>query len=349
MFTSSFSANALLAKAKAMYGKALKTTDYANMLNCHSVSEIAAYLKNNTAYNDVLNDINVATINRGHLEMLLRRKVFNDYASLTRFDKSIDLKMTDYLIQRTIIELIISSLRSISVGRGGEFFFTFPMDVLSHTGLDFAQLIRCKNYDDFLSAVRNTDFYKILTRFRPKENEKIRLTEIETALYTKLVNTAYDIISNAHGSARDQLKSLFDTRFDAQNVTRILRLKRFFSESPDSIRKNLLPYSHSINKKIIEKMIEAPDADSVVKIFASTKIGRMIPESQRTFTHDLHHRAPFAAAQRLMHYSVHPSVVLLSYIFLTDIELDDIINIIEGIRYRLRPDEIKPMLVLANY
>ncbi len=349
MFTSSFSANALLAKAKAKYGKALKTSDYANMLNCHSVSEIAAYLKNNTAYYDVLNNINVATINRGHLEMLLRRKVFNDYASLTGFDKTIGFKVTDYLIQRTIIELIVSCLRSICAGRVGEFFFDFPMYVMAHTGLDFEQLSRCENYDEFLKAARNTGFFKLLAQYRPKEDGRIRLTEIETALYTKLVQTAYGIISNAHGSARRQLKSLFETRFDAQNVTRILRLKRFFNASPESIRKNLLPYGHSIHKKTIEQMIEAPDADTVVKIFLSTKVGRMIPESQRIYTHDLHHRAPYAAARRLMHCSIHPTVVLLSYIFLTDIELDDIINIIEGIRYRLRPDEIKPMLVLANY
>ena len=38
----------------------------------------------------------------------------------------------------------------------------------------------------------------------------------------------------------------------------------------------------------------------------------------------------------------------MAYIFIMDIELDDIVNIVEGVRYGLQPEEIKPMLVLAN-
>lgn len=41
-------------------------------------------------------------------------------------------------------------------------------------------------------------------------------------------------------------------------------------------------------------------------------------------------------------------VVLMSYIMLTDVEVDDIINIIEGIRYGMPPEQIKPMLVLVD-
>ena len=49
MLISRFSSNVILAKARAMYGNSLKAKDYTNLLNCHSVSEIASYLKNNTS------------------------------------------------------------------------------------------------------------------------------------------------------------------------------------------------------------------------------------------------------------------------------------------------------------
>lgn len=349
MFTSPYSANVILAKARAMYGNSLKTADYNNMLNCHSVSEIASYLKNNTSYASVLSDINEATIHRGHLESLLKRKLFNDYASLSRYDEAVGLSMTDFLIQRTEIELIISCLRLMSADMAGEFFFSLPMFFSSHTGLDFAKMSRSKNYGELLEAVKSTEFYDVLAEYSYEQNREINLTEIETALYGRLVQTVHRIISGTHGSSRAELKGLFDTHIDVQNVTRILRLKRFFNANPETIRANLLPYGSAIPEKVMESMINAPDADSVMDIFLSTKIGRKIPESQRVFTHDLHHRAPYFAARKLMHYSIHPSVVLLSYIFITDVELDDIINIIEGIRYQLKPDEIRPMLVLANY
>ena len=74
----SFSSNVILAKALAMYGHCLKPQNYKELLACHSVSEIAAYLKTRTSYATALREINEATIHRGYLEMLLRRKLFGD-------------------------------------------------------------------------------------------------------------------------------------------------------------------------------------------------------------------------------------------------------------------------------
>ena len=77
MPASPYSSNVILAKARAMYGRCLTAQDFHNLLACHSVSEIASYLKNRTAYAGVLADINESTIHRGHLESLLRRKLWN--------------------------------------------------------------------------------------------------------------------------------------------------------------------------------------------------------------------------------------------------------------------------------
>ena len=49
-----------------------------------------------------------------------------------------------------------------------------------------------------------------------------------------------------------------------------------------------------------------------------------------------------------MHFSTYPLVVFASYIIMTEIELDDLINIIEGIRYGLPPADIEAMLVLGG-
>ena len=48
-------------------------------------------------------------------------------------------------------------------------------------------------------------------------------------------------------------------------------------------------------------------------------------------------------------FSTHPSVVMLSYIFLAQIEIQDIINIVEGIRYQLAPEEIQKLLTVADF
>ena len=54
--TVSSAANAVLAKARAMYGKRLTAQNYTDLLACRTVNEAAAYLKAPTAYADAVRD-----------------------------------------------------------------------------------------------------------------------------------------------------------------------------------------------------------------------------------------------------------------------------------------------------
>lgn len=47
---SSMSSNAILAKARTMYGRRLTDKDYEDLLACKTVPEVANYLKNETVY-----------------------------------------------------------------------------------------------------------------------------------------------------------------------------------------------------------------------------------------------------------------------------------------------------------
>ncbi|MDO4504108.1 MAG: V-type ATPase subunit, partial [Clostridia bacterium] len=47
-------------------------------------------------------------------------------------------------------------------------------------------------------------------------------------------------------------------------------------------------------------------------------------------------------------FSISPPIVLMSYIFLKEIEILNIINIIEGIKYRMPSEKIKQMLIGVN-
>ena len=346
MFASPFSANVILAKARAMYGNCLTAQNYLELLACHSVSEVAGYLKNRTAYASVLSDINESTVHRGHLENLLRRKLYNDYNSLSRYDKTVGMRTSAYLVQREEVDQIMSCLRLLSAGRTEEFFFSMPMFISSHTELDLIRMGHSKSYEELLSALEGTPYKKILELYPPDDGH-IRITEIENALHSRLTKTLLGIVDSTKGRLHEELVSLCGTQIDAQNVTRILRLKTYFHDDTDTIRANLLPSGHTIPPKILDRMLEASSAQEILSLFYSTTAGRLLPESQRALIHDLHHRVPYFNARHHMHYSTHPMVVLISYIIITEVELDDIINIIEGIRYNLSPEEIKPMLVLV--
>lgn len=70
--TVSSAANAVLAKARAMYGKRLTAQNYTDLLACRSVNEAAAYLKAHTVYADAFEGVTMGSLRRWQIEILLR-------------------------------------------------------------------------------------------------------------------------------------------------------------------------------------------------------------------------------------------------------------------------------------
>lgn len=343
----SYSGNVISAKARTMYGQCLKEKNYEELLLCHSVGEVAAYLKTRTCYAAALSDVNEATIHRGYLEFLLRQKRNRDYAALNRYDKTIGLPITTYLTEQEETEQLMRFLRLFSAGHAEEFLLRSPLSDSGKSRLDLKRLSQCRTYDQLLQELTGLPYRRILEA-RPPENGVLPLTRIENALYRRLTRTLLGIIESTRGELRRQLRELCGAQIDSQNVTRILRLKQFFGADPDTIRRELLPTVGGISGKMLEKMVEADTPEEVMRLFRYTPMGRTLPEEQYPFTYDLYLRVPYFSARHYIHFSSYPMVVLISFLVLTQVELDDITNIIEGIRYGLSPEQIRPMLVLTH-
>ena len=55
-------------------------------------------------------------------------------------------------------------------------------------------------------------------------------------------------------------------------------------------------------------------------------------------------RALYRAAQKLLHFSSTPQTVLAALLCLANLERSNIINVIEGVRYGLSPEQISAFL-----
>ena len=179
---SSFASNAILSKARAMYGKRLREENYRDLLNCKTVSEVAGYLKNRTSYSGILAGINENEVHRGQLEGKLRQKLFEDYASLCRYELSVGEHFADYLLEHGEIEQILHSLMYLDAGNPEEYLFSLPAFLNRHTRIDLYALAHVKNYEDLLSALSHTPYRKLMEPFRPVPGIPMNYTGIENAL-----------------------------------------------------------------------------------------------------------------------------------------------------------------------
>ena len=343
---SGLSSNVVLAKARAMYGRRLTVQNYKEMLACHSVSELTAYLKSHTAYSQVLSGINESDIHRGQLETLIRQRIFEESASLCRYEISVGEHFAKYILQRAEIEQIMHSVMHLMAGSPEEYLYAMP--AFLHTHIDLLALGRIKNFDDLLLALSHTPYQKILERFRPVPGQPLDYFGIENSLYRYLYTLCFSIIrEKTHGETRSQLEELFNVYADIENYTAIARLKFNYHSGPDFIRSSLLPFG-TLQQRHIDALLEADTPQQMREVLEKTSLGKKIRLLDPS--HDLlSTQVQYAVSRRKIRFSTHPSVVMLSYIFLMRIELHDITNIIEGIRYQVPSDEIASLLTIINF
>ncbi len=346
---SGLSANAVLAKARGMHGKCLTKQNFSDLLMCKSISEIAYYLKNRTHYNGVLSNVNEIDVSRSELEVVLKQKLFEDCSALGKYGASVGERFSDYLMRRSEIEQIMHSLILINSGRADGYTLYMPEYLQKKTHINVEALGQMKTFDDLLKALDHTPYQKLVEPFRPGPGELLDYTKVENALYTYLYSEVFAMINKHYkGSAAKQLREIFSSYLDLDNYVRIVRMKTYYHAPPEAIREALLPFS-TIRKSFLEDMINAKSEEEIQAIMAKTSPGKRYLKGGETLEDDIPLRVQYATCRHDIHFSTHSSVVMLSYIFIKQAEIYDIINIIEGVRYQLPASRVSKLLTIFNF
>lgn len=339
------SSTAVITKARSKYGKRLTEKDYNALLKCKTVASIVNYLRTHTHYSTVLSKINENEVHRGQLEVLLKQKNFYDYDSLCRYEMSSGSPFSEFIVRRFEIEQIVHFLRLMSCHKVEEYLYSLPSYFDKHTDIDLYKLSKCKTYDEFISALKKGEYQNILKNYKPDENGYIDLASAEDALNIFAHKELYDAISKRKSKKeKESLRQLCDNVNDFCNISRLLRIKKYYSMSPQSCKSHLLPYG-SIHKDTIDKMCNASDTNEVYELMKDTRIGKRIEKMPIEKEEQLSIRSRYFMCKKNLYYSTNPAVVLLSYLYVSEAELKNIITIIEGVRYEMPSDRIKSLLI----
>ena len=341
----SYASNAILSKARAMYGKRLTDKDYQNLLNCSTVSDVLTYLKSHTKYSTLLNSISEKDVHRGRLELILKQQLFYDFASLCRYEMSAGEQFSRYIIIRTEIEQILHYLMLFNSKKLNEYIYALPVYFDKHTKIDLNAMSKTDDYAKFLSVLHNTPYYDILVNFKPDKNNHLNIPQIENALYKYFYDEVFNVISNCtKGATQKQLNYIFNNHIDLTNFVRILRLKKYYDMSGDDIKENLLPFG-TLKEHQIDSMCNASNSKEVFTIMQNTNCGKAINNMEYAFAGEIAARGLYDIGRKNIRFSTSPTVVMMSYIFLEEAELSNVINIIEGVRYQVDDETVKSLLI----
>lgn len=341
MLNAFLKSGAVGAKTRVLYGRRLTPSQYSTLMSLHSVPEIARYLKSNTPYGELLSGVNEQMLHRGQLENILRRDLFHQYIKLHRYLSKGEQQVLQYLLHRSESQELLSFIRALSAGHPESYFFTMPEFFRTHSRIDFRALPSVKTPRELLQKLADTPYYRVLCPHLDRDGP-VDFTAVEVALYTHHYTLLLKAIqTQLSGESREEMQTLICEQLDLLNISRILRLRIHFNYSPREIRLYLIPNGRKKSEDLINALLSAPGAEEMHKLLAESPYRSYLPPDGMEEPEKLYYRYLYRAARQRLH-APFPSVLWpLSYLYLKEIEIRNLINIIEGVRYQLPPEDIR--------
>ncbi len=342
----SFSSNAILTKVHAIFGKRLTPSDFSQMARKNDVGEVAAFLKENPSYQKALKNINEAEIHRGQLEALIKKDLYYKYSSLRRYDFS-DNGFYDFILTKVEVDEILRCLMLMNAGQTEGFIIDMPSYLMHHTSFDLMVLTRAKNFDGLIEVLMGTPYAPLLKRLRQPDGTADYL-RCEFALYSYYYQFLFDSVDrHFRGETKKVLKEIMRAEIEAHNVETIFRLKYFHHMDSEQIRPLLFPYRYHLNDEKLEKILKAKTIAEMTGIAKMNRRGEEAPKGvPEGFMEFYTHSYCYHIYKRQLHGTTKAPVAMYAFIALRNIEVQNVITVIEGVRYGQPQQEILSLLIM---
>lgn len=341
------SQNVILTKAHSMFGKRLTLNDYKELIKKNSISEITTYLKNNTKYKKSLKNIDEINIHRGQLELIIRKNLFNRYTALCRYQISKKNKFYYYYILKLEVEQILRCIMLLNTNSMDEFIIELPGFLISKASFDMLSLAKVRSFVDLAEVLKNSSYKDIINRCIKTDSNKVDYTSCEILLRNDQYKKIFEIIDKSFkGKEKKLIRSAFEFEINLLNLSSIVRLKKYFKLSPEEISKKLISFKKFFREKKIKNLLSSELDKDFIDLCNSIFKDAILTQEHGNFIEHYTHKLKYKYNKRLLYFSTFASCTFYSFFILEEIEIENLINIIEGIRYNVNPSEIEKLIII---
>ena len=326
--TGKASGNAVLAKARALYGRRLRADDYRRLMGCRTMPELAAALKEHPLYAEALAEVNPQYARRAQLEGLLRQSLYARYDSLCRYDRSAGSKVYEYFTLCCEVDELTAAMRCLDAGRPGDYLFRLPEFMQQRCCIDLYALAKATGLDGILAAVVGTPWEKVLAPLKTARTDRGLTAQAEPLLQDRRHKALVALAPAGKGTAAEPgLRELIELECDTSAVSNAARLIRI--GAPDSVVRT--------NAR--------RDCTALTDAEWETKYGPLLAHHEYSVLKEgfFHYRCDWC--RKWLRFSTNPTLVMLCYVWLARCEVQNLDHIIEGVHYKLPPEELKGLLM----
>ena len=251
---------------------------------------------------------------------------------------------------RSEINELLAKLRLLSMGFRHHYIIQVPGFLMPKTSFSLLRLAKAESAQDCLEVVAGTPYAKVLAGVLPAAGQKLDYLKCEHAFQSYFYTTVLaQIDRDLSGRSAADTKRLFRMEAEIYNLDLLFRAKAFFSPqlTPEDLKKLLIPVYGVLSAKNMNALADTRGLDEFLKLYNAGRAGQVYgarsadPADASEVSET---RALYRAAQKLLHFSSTPQTVLAALLCLANLERSNIINVIEGVRYGLSPEQISAFL-----
>lgn len=344
-----YSLNAISAKVKAIFGNRLKEEDYKILINKKSVVDIATYLKNETYYRYVLKGINEKAIHRGQLEELLHKDIFDQYFRLLRYANHSTSSFFQYYIKRIEIKQILACIQAFHYPDDEHkiyFISKIPTYIDRYTSFNLNELANVHDFKALQKLLQPTDYFRLIEPFVVEDMEQFDHKGCEAKFDECFYNLILKMIDqNFSGRDHQAAKDIFLTQIELDNISKIYRLKKYFNYTGEMILPLLIPLYHHIPKKKMQDLIYNLEPEKILETLKDSYYRNYFQEDKFQYIELRQKSIMYYLNKKHLAFNNNPQIVLLTFMMYKDLEVHNLVEIIEGVRYQLPPERIAKLLI----
>lgn len=329
----------IVTKLRAMEAKLLKPENFEEIANLHSVPEVVSYLKENSSYTFVLDDLDESRLHRGDIEKVLIGQLYYDYARIYRFCGLEQRKFLRLYVKRYETDLINYCLRIVINHYAEPFDLNYKKDFFDkYTQISIDKLITSRTTDELIENLKGTEYYAPLKKL--KDNPSVTLFDYDLTLNQYYFSTMW---KNRKKILKKKELELYTrdcgSKIDLLNVQWIYRAKKYYKMDSADIYSLLVPIQYKIPTDLIKEIVEAPGMEELEAAMQKTSYARHYDFNQQLtieqmYTECLDHL--YKTDRRQNPYSI---AAINTYLFMKEKELKKLTTAMECIRYSLTPGE----------
>lgn len=324
---------AINAKMKGMYANNFGNEEIDELLSQSDLYGAISFLKSKFKSLENLKD----DANRREIEKALNSEYIDEVTKIFRYLNKKDKELLTKLLLRQEILCLKNIFRNLVTNR----------DVKKNLGdVNYLTQNLFTNIDGISNVTTREEFYEIIKNeeyasiFKDYiEEDEVLLDELEVRLdkyyYRKVFETA---------KGNKTLERLIGEEIDLNNLSWIVRSKKFFGYTKEEIEILLVPIYYNLNKKKTDKLLLAESYDDLKQELSNTKYKKVLTE-EALFEHDID-SFMYREYKKIFTYKIFDISTVYVMINMMNIDFNNIINIIEGIRYSRDTKQIQKKLIM---